>query len=205
MIEQAKVRAVCYTVERCTPATCMLTGIRCTVREAPLAQTVHPGHCQLLDIRRRPSGGFRQRWPGLMQWASSSSNEEVDDIATADIKYLLLPYMQGFLLSETPGRRSPQKRRCQLWKMPALSPDAGTPTHAPDGKQSMRMYLLTFALTALGHWHLRLLDVDAIGLSAYICAVRNLSHGHVLWISKPIPRTQLMFDAVDTPLAGIHA
>ena len=33
-----------------------------------------------------------------------SSNEEVDEIATADLKYLLLPYLQGHLLSETHER-----------------------------------------------------------------------------------------------------
>ena len=33
-----------------------------------------------------------------------SSNEEVDDIPTADLKYLLLPYMQGYLLSDSRER-----------------------------------------------------------------------------------------------------
>ena len=42
-----------------------------------------------------------------------SSNEEVDDIATADLKYLLLPYMQGFLLSDT-RETQPQKRLAAL-------------------------------------------------------------------------------------------
>ena len=33
-----------------------------------------------------------------------SLNEEVDDIPTADLKYLLLPYMQGYLLSDSRER-----------------------------------------------------------------------------------------------------
>ena len=42
-----------------------------------------------------------------------SSNEEVDDIATADLKYLLLPYLQGYLLSET-HERDTHKRLASL-------------------------------------------------------------------------------------------
>ena len=42
-----------------------------------------------------------------------SSNEEVDDIATADLKYLLLPYLQGHLLSET-HERDTHKRLASL-------------------------------------------------------------------------------------------
>jgi len=42
-----------------------------------------------------------------------SSNEEVDDIATADLKYLLLPYMQGYLLSDT-REKDPHKRLAAL-------------------------------------------------------------------------------------------
>lgn len=38
-----------------------------------------------------------------------SSNEDIDDIATADLKYLLLPYMQGYLLSETHERDTPER------------------------------------------------------------------------------------------------
>ena len=38
-----------------------------------------------------------------------SSNEEVDDIPTADLKFLLLPYMQGYLLSDS-RERDVQKR-----------------------------------------------------------------------------------------------
>lgn len=42
-----------------------------------------------------------------------SSNEEVDDIATADLKYLLLPYLQGYLLSGT-HERDTHKRLASL-------------------------------------------------------------------------------------------
>ena len=35
-----------------------------------------------------------------------SSNEEVDDIPTADLKFLLLPYMQGYLLSDSRERNA---------------------------------------------------------------------------------------------------
>ena len=42
-----------------------------------------------------------------------SSNEEADDIATADLKYLLLPYMQGYILSET-HERDTHKRLASL-------------------------------------------------------------------------------------------
>ena len=38
-----------------------------------------------------------------------SSNEEVDDIPTADLKYLLLPYMQGCLLSDSQERDVPKR------------------------------------------------------------------------------------------------
>ena len=41
-----------------------------------------------------------------------SSNEEVDDIATADLKYLLLPYLQGYLLSETHERDIHKRLPC---------------------------------------------------------------------------------------------
>ena len=42
-----------------------------------------------------------------------SSNEEVDDVATADLKYMLLPYMQGHVLSDT-RERDPHKRLAVL-------------------------------------------------------------------------------------------
>ncbi len=93
--EQSKVDLLLITWHAGQDSRVLLTELTVLGSEASL----HIRCCVQDAIRWLQAAVVRVSTAGVL-----SSNEEVDDIPTADMKYLLLPYMQGYLLSDSRER-----------------------------------------------------------------------------------------------------